>query len=147
MSLAFIRSCVRGVGAALPVRVVKNFELATKIDTSDEWIRQRTGIRQRYVAGEGESTSTLATKAAEAALGRAGVRPADIDLIIVATATPDFTVPAAAPQVQANLGIVEEAAFDLQAVCSCFVFALVTAGKVLPYRAHKRWLVVVDESI
>src|SRR5260370_19840232 len=84
MSLAFIRSCVRGVGAALPVRVVKNFELATKVDTSDEWIRQRTGIRQRYVAGEGETTSTLATKAAQAALTHGRLSAADIDLVIIA---------------------------------------------------------------
>src|SRR5437016_2765986 len=108
-----IRSCVRGVGAALPARVVKNCELAMKVETSDEWIRQRTGIRQRYVAGAGETTSTLATEAAEAALSHAGLRAGDVDLIIVATSTPDFTFPAVAAQVQANLGIVEGAAFDL----------------------------------
>src|SRR5262249_17850879 len=84
-----IRSCVRGVGAALPARVVSNGELAMKVDTSDEWIRQRTGIRQRYVAAEGETTSTLATEAARAALGDAGLEAGDIDLVIVATSTPD----------------------------------------------------------
>jgi 3-oxoacyl-[acyl-carrier-protein] synthase III len=143
---ASVRSCVRGVGAALPARVVPNSELAQTVDTSDEWIRQRTGIRQRYVAGEGESTSMLATKAAEAALGRAGVEPTDIDLIIVATATPDFTFPAVATQVQANLGIVEGAAFDLQAVCTGFVYALVTADKFLRSGSHKRALVIGAET-
>ncbi len=146
MSLAFIRSCVRGVGAALPVRVVKNFELATKVDTSDEWIRQRTGIRQRYVAGEGETTSTLATKAAEAALAHGGLEAADIDLVIVATSTPDFTFPAVATQVQANLGIFEGAAFDLQAVCTGFVYGCATADKFLRSGSHKRALVIGAET-
>src|SRR5271168_4920040 len=124
---ASIRSCVRGVGGALPARAVPNAELAAKVDTSDEWIVQRTGIRQRYVAGADETTSTLAAKAAKAALGAGGLEARDIDLIIVATSTPDLTFPAVATQVQAHLGIVEGAAFDLQAVCTGFVYAVATA--------------------
>ena len=143
---AAIRSCVRGVGSALPARVVPNSELAMKIDTSDEWIVQRTGIRQRYVAGEGETTSTLATKAAEAALGAAGVKAADIDLVIVATSTPDLTFPAVATQVQAALGVVEGAAFDLQAVCTGFVYAVATADKFLRSGSNKRALVIGAET-
>ena len=137
---------MRGVGAALPARVVTNAELATTVDTSDEWIQQRTGISQRYVAGDGETTSTLATKAAEAALRSAGLTAADIDLIIVATSTPDYTFPAVATQVQANLGIVEGAAFDLQAVCTGFVFAVATADKFLRSGSHKRALVIGAET-
>ena len=106
---ATLRSCLRGVGAALPARVVTNDELARTVETSDAWIQQRTGIKQRYVAGDGETTSTLATRAAEAALRNAGLAAADIDLVIVATSTPDYTFPAVATQVQANLGIVEGA--------------------------------------
>ena len=143
---ASIRSCVRGVGAHLPARVVPNSELTKLVDTSDEWIRQRTGIRQRYVAGEGETTSTLAAGAARAALARARLEPADIDLIIVATSTPDFTFPAVATQVQADLGIVEGAAFDLQAVCSGFVYAVATADNFLRSGSHKRALVIGAET-
>jgi len=143
---ASIRSCVRGVGSALPARVVPNEELAAKVDTSDEWIVQRTGIRQRYVAGPGETTSTLAAKAAEAALGAGGLKPADIDLIIVATSTPDLTFPAVATQVQAHLGIVDGAAFDLQAVCTGFVYAVATADKFLRSGSHKRALVIGAET-
>ncbi len=141
-----LRSCVRGVGAALPDRVVSNAELAETVDTSDEWIRQRTGITQRYLAGEGETTSTLATRAAEAALRHAGLAAADIDLIIVATATPDYTFPAVATQIQANLGIVEGAAFDIQAVCTGFVYAIATADKFLRSGSHKRALVIGAET-
>ena len=141
-----IRSCVRGVGAALPARVVSNSELAMKIDTSDEWIRQRTGIRQRYVASEGETTSTLASEAARAALGHAGLEAGDIDLVIVATSTPDYTFPAVATQVQANLGLVEGAAFDLQAVCSGFVYAVATADNFLRSGSNKRALVIGAET-
>ena len=100
-----LRSTVRGVGACLPPRVITNAEMATIVDTTDEWIVQRTGIRQRHIAGDGETTSTLATRAAEAALADAGLKPADIDLIIVATSSPDYTFPAVATQVQAALGI------------------------------------------
>jgi 3-oxoacyl-[acyl-carrier-protein] synthase III len=143
---AILRSCVRGVGAALPARIVTNDELARSVDTSDAWIQQRTGIKQRYVAGEGETTSTLATRAAEAALRHAGLPAAEIDLIIVATSTPDYTFPAVATQVQANLGIVEGAAFDLQAVCTGFVYALATADKFLLSGSHKRALVIGAET-
>jgi len=141
-----LRSCVRGVGAALPARVVPNAELAETVDTSDEWIRQRTGITQRYLAGEGETTSTLATRAAEAALRHAGLAAADIDLVIVATATPDYTFPAVATQVQANLGIVEGAAFDIQAVCTGFVYAIAIADKFLRSGSHNRALVIGAET-
>ncbi len=146
MTSATLRTCVRGVGAALPARIVPNAELEGLVDTSDEWIRQRTGIRQRYVAGEGETTSTLATEAAKAALSHAGIDAADIDLILVATSTPDYTFPAVATQVQANLGIVEGAAFDLQAVCSGFVFAVATADKFLKSGSHRRALVIGAET-
>ncbi len=140
------RSCVRGVGSALPARVVTNQDLVGNVDTSDEWIRQRTGIEQRYVAGEGETTSTLGTKAAEAALAHAGLKAEDIDLIVLATATPDYTFPATATQVQANLGITHGVAFDLQAVCSGFVFAVTTADKFLRSGSHKRALVIGAET-
>ncbi|MGA9848364.1 MAG: beta-ketoacyl-ACP synthase III, partial [Roseiarcus sp.] len=141
-----LRSCVRGVGAALPARVVSNAELAHKIDTSDEWIQQRTGIKQRYVAGEGETTASLATKAAEAALSHAGLEASAIDLIVVATSTPDYTFPAVATQVQASLGIVDGAAFDLQAVCTGFVYAVATADKFLRSGSNRRALVIGAET-
>jgi 3-oxoacyl-[acyl-carrier-protein] synthase-3 len=137
---------VRGVGACLPSRVITNAEMATIVDTTDEWIVQRTGIRQRYVAGDGETTSTLATHAAEAALANAGLKPADIDLIIVATSSPDYTFPAVATQVQAALGVRHGVAFDLQAVCSGFVFAVATADKFLVSGSHKRALVIGAET-
>jgi 3-oxoacyl-[acyl-carrier-protein] synthase-3 len=143
---SILRSCVRGVGAALPARVVTNAELAHKVDTSDAWIQQRTGIKQRYVAGEGETTASLATKAAEAALRHAGLEPSTIELIVVATSTPDYTFPAVATQVQANLGIVDGAAFDLQAVCSGFVYAVATADKFLRSGSNKRALVIGAET-
>jgi 3-oxoacyl-[acyl-carrier-protein] synthase-3 len=141
-----LRSCVRGVGAALPARAVTNDELAAKVDTSDVWIRQRSGIAQRYVAGEGETTSTLATRAAEAALRHADLSAEDIDLIVVATATPDYTFPAVATQVQANLGITQGAAFDVQAVCSGFVFAVATADKFIRSGSNRRALVIGAET-
>jgi 3-oxoacyl-[acyl-carrier-protein] synthase III len=143
---SILRSCVRGVGAALPARVVSNAELAHKIDTSDEWIQQRTGIKQRYVAGEGETTASLATKAAEAALSHAGLEASAIDLIVVATSTPDYTFPAVATQVQASLGIVDGAAFDLQAVCTGFVYAVATADKFLRSGSNRRALVIGAET-
>ena len=146
MNAARLRSIVRGVGACLPPRVIANAEMATIVDTTDEWIVQRTGIRQRYVAGDGETTSTLATRAAEAALADAGLSPADIDLIIVATSSPDYTFPAVATQVQAALGIDRGVAFDLQAVCSGFVFAVATADKFLTSGSHKRALVIGAET-
>jgi 3-oxoacyl-[acyl-carrier-protein] synthase-3 len=124
-----LRSVVLGVGSYLPEQIVTNADLQSRMDTSDEWIVQRTGIRQRHIAEKSETTSTLATRAAEAALADAGRSASDIDLIIVATSTPDYTFPAVATQVQAALGIRAGAAFDLQAVCSGFVFALATADK------------------
>ena len=141
-----IRSAVRGVGAYLPSRVIGNAEMATMVHTTDEWIAQRTGIRQRHIAAEGETTSALAVKAAAAALADAGLRPADIDLVIVATSTPDYTFPAVATQVQAHLGVAHGVGFDLQAVCSGFVFAVATADKFLVSGSHKRALVIGAET-
>ena len=146
MTITKLRSAVRGVGAYLPERVIGNAEMATIVDTTDEWIQQRTGIRQRHVAAEGETTSMLATKAAEAALANAGLTPDDVDLVVVATSTPDYTFPAAATQVQANLGMTHGVAFDLQAVCSGFVFAVTTADKFLVSGSHKRALVIGAET-
>ncbi len=146
MSFKLFRSVVRGVGSALPERVVTNAELAAKVETSDEWIQQRTGIKQRYIAGEGETTSTLGTRAARAALAHAGLTPQDIDLVIVATSTPDYTFPAVATQIQAELGITQGAAFDLQAVCSGFVYAVTTADMFLSGGAHRRALVIGAET-
>jgi 3-oxoacyl-[acyl-carrier-protein] synthase-3 len=141
-----LRSVVRGVGACLPKRILPNAELAKLVDTSDEWIQQRTGIRQRYIAGDGETTATLGAKAAEVALSRAGLTPADIDLTIVATSTPDYTFPAVATQIQASLGMAHGVAFDLQAVCSGFVFAVATADKFLISGSHRRALVIGAET-
>lgn len=140
------RSVVLGIGSSLPARVVTNAELEGKVDTTDEWIVQRTGIRQRYIAGEGETTSTLGTAAAKAALDNAGLTPADIDLIIVATSTPDYTFPATATQIQNALGITRGVAFDMQAVCSGFVFAVATADKFLRSGSHNRALVIGAET-
>jgi 3-oxoacyl-[acyl-carrier-protein] synthase III len=140
------RSVVRGVGSALPEHVVTNAELAARVDTSDEWIQQRTGIKQRYIAGDHETTSTLGTRAARAALESSGLKPEDIDLVIVATSTPDHTFPAVATQIQAALGITHGAAFDLQAVCSGFVYAVTTADMFLSGGAHKRALVIGAET-
>ncbi|MFN3983777.1 MAG: 3-oxoacyl-ACP synthase, partial [Caldilinea sp.] len=127
--MVMLRSVVRGVGSHLPDRVMTNAELARLVDTTDEWIVQRTGIRQRHIAAEGETTSDLAVKAAEAALAAAGLQADAIDLIVLATSTPDRTFPASATAVQMRLGITHGAAFDLQAVCSGFIFALATADK------------------
>ena len=143
---AKLRSVVRGVGACLPERVVANDELAAKVDTSDEWITQRTGIRQRHIAGEGETTVTLGTRAAARALARAGLSAADIDLLIVATSTPDHTFPASATEIQAALGMAHGVAFDMQAVCSGFVFATTMADKFLTSGSHKRALVIGAET-
>ena len=116
-----IRSVVIGTGSALPARRVSNAELAEQVDTSDEWIVERTGIRFRHIAGEGETTATLAADACRAALSAAGVEAASIDLIVLATATPDQTFPASATKVQAMLGINDCVAFDVAAVCSGFL--------------------------
>lgn len=141
-----LRSVVAGIGAYLPERRLANAELAKMVDTSDEWIVQRTGIRARHIAAEGETTSMMATKAAARALERAGCAASEVDLIIVATSTPDFTFPATATQVQAALGVTSGAAFDLQAVCSGFVFAVATADKFLLSGSHRRALVIGAET-
>ena len=140
------RSVVLGCGSYLPQKVLTNAELAARIDTSDEWIVQRTGIRQRHIAAEGEFTSHLAINAARAALEHAGLDAQAIDLIVLATSTPDNTFPATAVAVQNGLGIHHGAAFDLQAVCSGFVFALATADNFLRVGAYKRALVIGAET-
>jgi len=140
------RSIVAGCGAYLPARVMTNAELAQRIDTSDDWIRKRTGIAQRYIAAEGELTSDLATKASEDALKRAGIAAGDVDLIVLATATPDETFPASATRVQSNLGIHRGAAFDLQAVCSGFVYALATADNFIRCGQANTALVIGAET-
>ena len=141
-----IRSVVLGCGSYLPQRILTNAELAARIDTSDEWIVQRTGIRQRHIAADGEFTSHLATNAARSALAHAGIDAQSIDLIVLATSTPDNTFPATAVAVQNGLGIHHGAAFDLQAVCSGFVFALATADNFLRSGAFKRALVIGAET-
>ena len=141
-----LRSVLKGTGSALPARVVSNAELAERVDTSDEWIFERTGIRQRYIAGEGETTGTLAVEAARQALAAAGLVPADIGLIIVATATPDRTFPATATSVQRELGCTGGIAFDMQAVCSGFVYALATADAFLRTGAARHALVIGAET-
>ena len=137
---------MRGVGAYLPARRVTNAEMAERVETTDEWIVQRTGITQRFFAADGETTSQLATAAARSALRSAEWDPRHVDLLIVATATPDYTFPATATQVQAALGLTGGAAFDLQAVCSGFVFALATADKFLRSGSHRRALVIGAET-
>jgi len=137
---------VLGCGSYLPERVLTNAELAARIDTSDEWIAQRTGIRERHIAADDEFTSHLAIKAARAALADAKLDAQAIDLIVVATSTPDNTFPATAVAVQHGLGINHGVAFDLQAVCSGFVFALATADNFLRAGAHKRALVIGAET-
>ncbi len=141
-----LRSVVAGVGAYLPANVVANANLADRLETTDEWIVQRTGITRRHIAAPDETTSVLGLHAARAALADAGLRADDIDLVIVATSTPDFTFPSVATQIQAGLGMTGGVAFDLQAVCSGFVFALATADKFLTSGSHKRALVIGAET-
>jgi 3-oxoacyl-[acyl-carrier-protein] synthase III len=132
------RSVVAGVGSALPKRRVTNEELAAQVDTSDEWIVERTGIRSRYIAGDGETTGSLATEAAQKALANAGLAASEIDLIVLATATPDQTFPSTATKVQAALGINDCIAFDVHAVCTGFLYALTVADSMLRSgNAHK----------
>jgi 3-oxoacyl-[acyl-carrier-protein] synthase-3 len=140
------RSVVLGCGSYLPQKVLTNAELAARIDTSDEWIVQRTGIRQRHIAADGEFTSHLAINAARAALDHSGIDAQQIDLIVLATSTPDHTFPATAVAVQHGLDINHGAAFDLQAVCSGFIFALATADNFLRTGACKRALVIGAET-
>jgi 3-oxoacyl-[acyl-carrier-protein] synthase-3 len=141
-----MRSVVLGHGAYLPERILTNAELAKMVDTSDEWIVQRTGIRERHIAAEGEFTSHLGLKAAQAALANAGIDAQSIDLIVLATSTPDNTFPATAVAIQHGLGINHGAAFDLQAVCTGFIFALATADNFLKSGAFKRALVIGAET-
>ncbi len=141
-----IRSVFRGSGSALPARVVPNAKLAETVDTSDEWIVERTGIRQRYIASEDETTASLAIDASRAALADAGMDAAEIDLIILATATPDNTFPATATKVQAALGCTGGIAFDVQAVCSGFLYALATADSLLKTGMATRALVIGAET-
>ena len=140
------RSVILGCGSYLPAQVLTNSELALKVDTSDDWIVQRTGIHERRIAAAGEFTSHMATHAARAALAHAKVDAQSIDLIVLATSTPDNTFPASAVSVQAELGITHGAAFDLQAVCSGFVFALATADSLLKSGAFSRALVIGSET-
>jgi len=140
------RAVVRGCGSYLPQRVVTNAELARKIDTSDEWIVERTGIRRRHVAAEGELTSHLALESAKRALAAAGLAAEKVDLIVLATTTPDSTFPATATRVQAALGIGHGAAFDVQAVCSGFVYALGVANNFLMLGQHETALVIGAET-
>ncbi|WGJ15990.1 ketoacyl-ACP synthase III [Methylocapsa sp. D3K7] len=141
-----LRSVVVGLGSYLPKRIVSNADLEKSLDTSDAWIVQRTGIKQRHVAAEDEPTSRLGLYAAQAALKDAELEASDLDLVIVATSTPDYTFPAVATQIQAGLGMTHGAAFDLQAVCSGFVFALATADKFLTSGSHRRALVIGAET-
>ena len=140
-----VRTVIKGVGGYLPARVVTNAELAKLVDTSDQWISERTGIKERHIAADGELTSTMGSIAARRALDDAGLAPEDIDLIILATSTPDQTFPATAVTIQAELGMTHGAAFDMQAVCSGFVFALATADSYLKSGQFKRALVIGSE--
>jgi len=144
---SILRSVVTGVGDYLPARVVTNDDLAKVVETSDAWIRERTGIRQRRKVAEGETTSDLATRAAEKALAAAGKTATDVDLIIVATTTPDLTFPAAATMVQRKLGAPVGIAFDVQAVCSGFVYALAVADNFVARGQSKCCLVIGAETM
>jgi 3-oxoacyl-[acyl-carrier-protein] synthase-3 len=141
-----IRSVLLGTGSALPVRRVSNAELAEQVDTSDEWIVERTGIRFRHIAGEGETTATLGRDAAKAALGAAGVDAEAIDHLIVATATPDQTFPSTATKIQAMLGIDDCVAFDVAAVCSGFLYAVQIADSMIRAGTARRALVIGAET-
>jgi 3-oxoacyl-[acyl-carrier-protein] synthase-3 len=140
------RSIVRGVGSYLPRRKLTNQDLEKLVDTSHDWIVQRTGIEERHIAEDDETTSVLGIKAAEAALADAGLTANDIDLVICATSTPDYTFPSTATMIQTGLGMTHGAAFDLQAVCTGFVYAVATADKFLQSGSHKRALVVGAET-
>ena len=141
-----LRSVVIGCGHYLPERILTNSDIEKIVDTTDDWIIERTGIQSRHIAAEGETTSMLATRAAERAIENAGCLATDIDLIVLATATPDYTFPSTATQVQAALGTHGGAAFDVQAVCSGFVYALTVADKFLISGSHKRALVSGAET-
>jgi 3-oxoacyl-[acyl-carrier-protein] synthase-3 len=141
-----IRAVIRGVGHYLPERVVENSEFEKTLDTSDEWIRSRSGIERRHFAAEGETTSDLATKAAQAALADAGLVADDLDAIILATSTADLTFPSAATMVQDKLGMRRGFAFDVQAVCAGFVFALANANALIVSGQARRILVIGAET-
>ena len=141
-----IRSVVQGCGAYLPERVVTNADLAKTMDTSDEWIQQRTGIRERHIAADGEMTSHLALKASERALAHAGLKASDLDLIVLATATPDETFPATATRVQSSLGMTRGAAFDVQAVCAGFVYGVSVADSMIKCGLASTALVIGAET-
>jgi len=137
---------VRGIGAALPRRIMKNADFEGMVETSDEWIAQRTGIRQRHIAADDETTASLGEAAARAALDNAGLTPADIDLIVLATSTPNNTFPATAVEIQNRLGMHHGFAFDMQAVCSGFVYAVTTADLYIRGGLAKRVLVIGSET-
>ncbi len=137
---------MRGCGSYLPERILTNADLEKMVATSDPWIVQRTGIRERHIANEHETTSVLGLKAAEAALADAGLEAGDIDLIVCATSTPDYTFPATATQIQMGLGLQGGAAFDLQAVCTGFIYGVATADKFLLSGSHRRALVIGAET-
>ena len=144
--MAIIRSVIRGVGGYLPRRVMTNADLARLVDTSDEWIVERTGIHQRHIAEDDELTSDLGIAASRQAIVRSGIDPVDIDLIVCATATPDRTFPATAIRIQSGLGITKGAAFDVQAVCSGFIYGLAVADNFIKAGQSKRALVVGAET-
>ncbi|MBB5518840.1 beta-ketoacyl-ACP synthase III [Amphiplicatus metriothermophilus] len=141
-----LKSVIAGCGSYLPEKIITNDDLSRIVDTTDEWIRERTGIRERRVAADGQYTSDLAVEAARRALDDAGLKPADIDLVIVATTTPDLTFPATAAIVQAKLGVEQGAAFDIQAVCTGFVYALATGDRFVASGLHKRALIIGAET-
>jgi 3-oxoacyl-[acyl-carrier-protein] synthase III len=141
-----IRSVVRGIGTALPRRVMKNIEFEGIVETSDEWIVQRTGIRERHIAADDETTASLGEAAARAALANAGLEPNDIDLIVLATSTPNNTFPATAVEIQERLGIRHGFAFDMQAVCSGFVYAVTQVDAQLRTGMARRALVIGSET-
>ncbi|MEO1275361.1 MAG: beta-ketoacyl-ACP synthase 3, partial [Pseudomonadota bacterium] len=141
-----VRSRALGCGHYLPERIVTNDELAKRIETSDEWITARTGIKQRHVAAEGQLTSDLAIRAAEEALGASGMDPRDLDAVVLATATPDQTFPSTATRVQHAIGMSNGYAFDIQAVCAGFIFALANANGLILSGMAERVLVVGAET-
>ncbi len=141
-----IRSIIRSVGAHLPKRIMTNDDISKIVDTTDQWITERTGIKQRHIAADDELTSDLGTAAAHQALVRAGIDPVDIDLVVCATSTPDRTFPATAVKIQAELGVTKGAAFDVQAVCSGFVYALTIADNFLKTGQSKRAVVIGAET-
>ena len=146
MTIAALRAVIKGTGSALPANCVSNAELAQRVDTSDDWITERTGIKFRHLAGDGETTATLAAQAARVALDAAGMQPSDIDLIIVATATPDQTFPATATIVQHMLGHHGGVAFDVAAVCSGFLYAFSVAESMIRAGSAHNALVIGSET-